>query len=771
MKFKATAAGCPSDRFSIEVQVSGIPPYDAGVIASDTPYTDVNLGVENVEVRLHNFGTNPIVDFPVSYQINGLAPVIDTMHTLMQPGDTTTFIFGVPADLSSYNIYSIKAWTSLTGDNYAINDTSYKTVENEMPVYCASYATSTYDDDITNVTFAGINNNSPTPYNGTYSDYTGLAPAHVFRGATYPISIGIGFSSTYGYAGYCEAYIDFNADGIFTEPGEVVYGGPYTNALVQTLTGTVTIPATATSGMTTMRVVAVESATDVTVVPCGTYYYGETEDYKVFISPILHKDAGIVGFTSPAVSESQGAILPLTVTLKNNGLDTLYAVDIHTSVNGAPELIYNWIGSLAPGLTTPVTTGNVQILTATNTLLAYTTLAGDSNSFNDTARMASFGLPPVTMYLQDFQDDTTGWEPMQLSLWQHGVPASVVINSAHSPTKCWKTRLVGNYLNNREDYLYSPQFNLSNITGAVVKFWQWWEAEPNDGGNFQYSLNGGTTWITLGMQNDPDGVNWYSNFTNGKYLWTGSYGGWRESIHDLSLFDYEPNVRFRYYFYSNATLNTYNGWAIDDFEIRVPKLAYDAGVVDVSEPAPALPGGLVSPKVTIKNFGLDTLLTVPVAYVITGGGMIIENWYGSLPPDSTANFNFVNTFIMPSGAVNFCAFTGMPADSYHFNDSTCLHVQNNTGIEDYRSAGFALGQNVPNPASDYTVIPYFVPESGRITFRINSVLGQLLIEQQTQAVAGTHQMAINIAALAPGLYYYTLEYKGARLTRKMLIER
>ncbi len=770
IKFKATAAGCPSGRVPVEVQVSGIPAHDAGVIAIDTPYTAINLGLELVTIRVYNYGTDSITELPVSYQINGNPAVLDTIFATIHSLDTATFTFTTPANLSTYNIYSFKSWTSLSGDNYAINDTVYKTVENQMPVYCPSNATSTYDDDITNLTFAGINNNSPTPYTATYTNYTSLSPAHVFKGGTYPISVGIGFSGTSGYSGYCKAYIDYNADGVFTEPGELVFGAAYTTALTQILSGNVTIPLTAVSGMTTMRIIAQESASATTVSPCGTYSYGETEDYKVYISPILHKDAGIATIVSPGTSESEGATLPFTVSLKNNGLDTLTSVDIHWSVNASPLQTYTWNGSLISGATTDVTLGTFVELTAMNNLIAYTTLAGDSNSFNDTARINSFGLPPVVFYSDDFENATSTWTISAGSLWQHGTPTSTVINAAHSPTQCWKTRLTGNYLNSREDYLYPPQFNFSNITGAVLKFWQWFEAEPNDGGNLQYSLNGGTTWITLGMKDDPSGVNWYNTFSNGKYFWNGFYGGWKESIYDLSTFNNVSNVKFRYYFVTNTTL-AYNGWAIDDFEIRVPKIAHDAGVVDVTEPLASMPGGIVSPKVIIKNFGTDTLLTIPVAFVITGGGMIIENWYGSLPPDSTTTYNFSQTFIMPSTSTKFCSFTGMPADTYHFNDSSCLMIYNNTGIEDYLATGFALGQNIPNPAGLSTSIPFFIPEAGEVKLTFTSVLGQILLEKQQSFAGGNHQIQVDIQNLSPGLYYYTLNYRGAKLTRKMLIER
>jgi hypothetical protein len=771
IRFKATSSGCASNRLLVEVDVTGIPPYDAGVIAIDSPYTAVNLGTELVAIQVHNFGTSAISHFPVSYQVDANPFVTDTISDTVQPGDTLAYIFVTPANFSVTTTYAIKSWTSLIGDNYPINDTAYKSVENQLPVYCASGATTIYDDDITSVVFAGINNNSSTPYNGTYSDYTNLPPAHVFRGANYPISVGIGFSSTYGYAGYCEVYIDLNRDGLFTEPGEVVWGGAYASTpLSQILNGVVSIPSGASSGYTRMRVVAVESGTSSSVTPCGTYSYGETEDYKIFISPLLHIDAGLTAFISPTTSESQGVQTPIQVELKNCGLDTLTAVNISWIVDANPLQNYNWSGILPPGQIDTVNVGSFLVNTGTSDLIAYSTLVGDSNTFNDTIKTNCFGLPPITLFLENFDATTSDWTTNTQSLWQHGVPNSTVINYSHSPTRCWKTRLIGDYSNDREDYLYSPAFNFANLTGMVLRFWQWWEAEPLDGGNLQYSYNG-TTWITLGLQNDPNGVDWYNTFNNGKVLWTGSFGGWRNAIYDLSQFNNKPYVKFRFYFYTNSSIYNYNGWAIDDFEIRIPKLAYDAGVVAISEPTPIIPGGLVHPKVTIHNFGNDTLITVPVAYVLPGGGFILENWTGILPPDSNANFSFTNSYISPTGSYNFCSFTGIPTDNYYFNDSTCMYVTNSIGIADYESLGFMLGQNVPNPAGDMTRIPYFIPESGTTQFTIENVVGQLLYTENISSTAGNHEIVLDISHFTTGLYFYSLEYVGRKITKKMLIER
>ncbi len=79
-------------------------------------------------------------------------------------------------------------------------------------------------------------------------------------------------------------WIDFNQNGSFTDPGEeVVYQGGFTySPSGYILSGLLSIPSTATLGTTRMRVSLIEGGSTSST-PCGTYGYGETEDYLVDI--------------------------------------------------------------------------------------------------------------------------------------------------------------------------------------------------------------------------------------------------------------------------------------------------------------------------------------------------------------------------------------------------------------------------------------------------------------------------------------------------------
>ena len=147
--------------------------------------------------------------------------------------------------------------------------------------YCTSTATSTTYGDIQRVELNTINNSS-TGCAGTYSDYTSISTL-VSPGVSYPMELDLincsGGTFSYG----TRVWIDCDHNGLF-DTYELLQDSY--NSLPSLVTVNVpfsiTIPSTALSGLTRMRIVIIESNAAPT--PCGTYTWGETEDYMVNIS-------------------------------------------------------------------------------------------------------------------------------------------------------------------------------------------------------------------------------------------------------------------------------------------------------------------------------------------------------------------------------------------------------------------------------------------------------------------------------------------------------
>ena len=157
-----------------------------------------------------------------------------------------------------------------------------------LDCYCSSSPGSTGDEEILNVTLGTLNNTSDCATTGVgasvlnqYSDYTNVAAPILSRTVSYPLSLEIG-TCGFDYDNMSKVFIDFNQDGTFDATEEVyVAAAAVTGPHLET--GAITIPLTATLGITKMRVINSETSDPLSISACGQYYYGETEDYLVEI--------------------------------------------------------------------------------------------------------------------------------------------------------------------------------------------------------------------------------------------------------------------------------------------------------------------------------------------------------------------------------------------------------------------------------------------------------------------------------------------------------
>ncbi|MCF6351909.1 MAG: GEVED domain-containing protein [Cyclobacteriaceae bacterium] len=141
--------------------------------------------------------------------------------------------------------------------------------------YCSASGNNVNYEYIDLVQLGSINN--ATGANGGYGDFTSQSTILVASSSN-TINFSAGFSGT-NYSENWKVFIDYNQDGDFADAGENVVTGSTSNAA--TASGTFTVPSGATLGSTRMRVVMAWNATPNA---CGTFTYGEVEDYTVTIS-------------------------------------------------------------------------------------------------------------------------------------------------------------------------------------------------------------------------------------------------------------------------------------------------------------------------------------------------------------------------------------------------------------------------------------------------------------------------------------------------------
>jgi hypothetical protein len=113
-----------------------------------------------------------------------------------------------------------------------------------------------------------------TGANAGYGNFTNLTANLPYGSNT--ILFSAGFKGT-AYTEFWKVWIDFNKNGVFEANEEMVSGSSSSSA---TLSSTFTVPTTALSGLTRMRVSMKYNAAQTA---CETFAYGEVEDYTVNI--------------------------------------------------------------------------------------------------------------------------------------------------------------------------------------------------------------------------------------------------------------------------------------------------------------------------------------------------------------------------------------------------------------------------------------------------------------------------------------------------------
>jgi hypothetical protein len=189
-------------------------------------------------------------------------------------------------------------------------------------------------------------------------------------------------------------------------------------------------------------------------------------------------------------------------------------------------------------------------------------------------------------------------------------------------------------------------------------------------------------------------------------------------------------------------------------------------------------GATVNITVSLANTDdVNSFENVSIYAVIEseGGEELINRW-GSVEeilPLDTQQFTFRESYTVPEDSIYRIRVYLGKVDNYQENDTAEMirrTVKGNVSVKEIDRANvFTLGQNIPNPANNRTRIDYSIPEVGEVVFNLHSVSGQLLYSKTIEAASGKQSLELNTSTFAAGIYFYSIEYKGQRLVKRMMI--
>jgi hypothetical protein len=184
-------------------------------------------------------------------------------------------------------------------------------------------------------------------------------------------------------------------------------------------------------------------------------------------------------------------------------------------------------------------------------------------------------------------------------------------------------------------------------------------------------------------------------------------------------------------------------------------------------------------KVQMYNNGSTDLTNVQVNARIDSANVpvaIVSDVFASVPM-GTQEYTFTTPYQVPNmnGTYIISVFMEKVAGEMDVTNDTmtmeACAVEDETGIPSLQLLNWHVDQNVPNPAQISTHIPYYIPQEGQIILKVISISGQELYTENIKSEAGNHVIQVITDGLSDGIYYYSLEYQGKRVVKKMTVQK
>jgi Subtilase family/Secretion system C-terminal sorting domain len=602
--------------------------------SSGRKFTSTELSsAVTLSVRIKNLDDAPVNNFDMKYSVNGGAWVSENVSTTVAGGAVYTHNFATPLDLSAVGNYQIKIVVkNTTPDGDTNNDTLTSTIRqiDNQPISLAS----AFLDDIESATeqsstHALIGLDGIDRYDFSNSTSVGRVRSFVNTGIAYSGSKALTLdedryypagntnflNGTFNLGTYNEATNDIRLDfqyknhgqspnannkvwvrGADSQPWIAVYD-LYNNQNdpgLYKLSSSIEV-----SDFLGINSQNFTSSFQIRWGQWGQIQAGDNETgngytfdnirlYEVF------NDIQMIRIDTPITAScGLNANTPVKVSVRNSSNSIINNIPVQFRVDGG-TIISETIPSIAGKATIQYTftaPADLSVL-GSHTLEVWVSYPTDSYRNNDTASVSIINSPIINSYphLENFESGNGQWYAGGIkSSWEYGIPASNKIKSAASGTKAWKTRLVGNYNDLENSYLYSPCYDISGMTNPTLSFSVALDLEDCgaslcDAAFVEYSADG-ITWTKLGSAGT--GTNWYNKSTTN--VWSiEDYTRWHVATQALPAG--LTRLRLRFVVQSDQYVNR-EGIAIDDIHIYDNTMGIYNGVTMGSPVTQNIPGG------------------------------------------------------------------------------------------------------------------------------------------------------------------------------------
>ena len=567
--------------------------------ASGRKSTSLELGsTESLEILVVNNGNIDVSNIPVSYRVNSGALVHDTIPSLLQ-GDTLSFLFSDPVDLSAIGTYIFMVWSSYTNDPVSSNDTLSESIEHvsntiiSLPFTIDFESAEIFDLSMDEFALPGVEFLDYSTNGGRIRSFAGSGFIHQGNRAMTMDA------SSYANQGENELLLNLNMSAYDASANDVRFNfsmmhhelTPDNDSIdLVWIRGSDTSPWVvaydlyahyAERGIYYNEILGVEISTllaensqnfsssfQMRFGQEGTAQADEpgSQDGYTIDDLLFYEVTGDVQLVKVIAPKQNGCGLgneQIEIQVRNASNALLTGVEATFSVDGQLPVAES-IGPLSAGQVIDfMFTNHVDLSTSgEHNIDVWVSHGADSYQINDSIlNVKVIQFPEISSfpYLETFEVGTGGWFPNGVnSSWELGIPGNNFINHSAKGKNAWVTNLEGNHNPDEKSYLYSPCFSISSLAQPALSFGHIYMLENDyDFSWVEYSLDGGVTWDTLGSPGD--GVNWYNEANVN--AWDNFNVNWHNATIDLPTSS--PSIQFRFVMSSDVGVEN-EGIGIDN---------------------------------------------------------------------------------------------------------------------------------------------------------------------------------------------------------------
>ncbi|GAK74976.1 glycosyl hydrolase [Nonlabens ulvanivorans] len=263
----------------------------------------------------------------------------------------------------------------------------------------------------------------------------------------------------------------------------------------------------------------------------------------------------------------------IDIVIENGGTTAINSFNLDYTINGGSSVSSTYSTAIPAQSQTTVSLTGLSLNLGTNDISVTVNTTNDAfaSNNNETTTILK-NNSGVINDIHQFENRNllTFNETGGTNQWERGIPAGPILNQAVSGTQVYGTNLTGEHSNDTVAYLYTGCYDLNGVINPTLQFDMAFELEQDwDLMYIEYTINSGSNWNVLGSATDPG---WYNSSRSPNSVncfncvgaqWTGTDAVMKTYSYDLSPFNSESNITFRYVFISDQAV-TEEGVVLDN---------------------------------------------------------------------------------------------------------------------------------------------------------------------------------------------------------------